>query len=107
MYSKQWTQFETQSLAYGLLRKALYPKYLVRGEDRIVKIYQPTVDTYNPILLLTLRVEASTSQETSLVKQEIVDGLPSLLIVGGQEAYKVVDHVKPLLQSCASDLASQ
>lgn len=61
MYSTVWTQFETQSLMFGLLRKALYPQYIIRGETGKIKFYKPTADKYNPIHLLTLNVHASTN----------------------------------------------
>lgn len=95
MYSKQWTQFETQSLAFGILRKALYPKYLVRGDFGEIKIYRPTANHFEPTHLLTVKVQASTSGESQ--KYEQIDA-KTCLVVGGNECYKIAEHVKPLLE---------
>ncbi len=98
MYSKSWTQFETQSLAFAVLRKTLYPEYLVRGDHGQIKIYKPTVNTSAPILKLIVKVEASAAQENC--KAELLaaqDNIPVLLIVGGTTAYGAADLVKPYL----------
>lgn len=98
MYSKLWTQFETQSLAFAVLRKQLYPEYLVRGDYGNIRIYKPTVDTNNPILKLIVKVEASPNASDS--RSELLpaqDNIPVLLLVGGTMAYSVVDLVKPYL----------
>jgi hypothetical protein len=94
MYSKLWTQFETQSLAFGLLRKALYPNYLVRGDAEAIYIYQPTADTNNPTLLLTIYVVASTSKDSSGFYQ-MSDSVYRM--IGGDMAYKAVELVKGVL----------
>ena len=94
MYKKQWTQFETQSLAFGLLRKALYPKYLVRGDTGVITIYRPTLDKQNPELCLTIRVKASESIiESGFFKVDENE----YHMVGGDQAYKAADLVLPLL----------
>lgn len=95
MYSKQWSQFETQSLAFGILRKSLYPKYLVRGDHGEIKIYRPTANQYDPTHLLTIKVHASTTGENH--KFEKLDD-KTCLVVGGNECYKILDHVKEYLK---------
>jgi hypothetical protein len=93
-YSKLWTQFETQSLAFGILRKALYPTYLVRGYVGKIVVYRPTADQLHPEKLLTIHVQASDSVD----KQGFsVSGEQECTLVGGNTAYKIVEHVKPLL----------
>lgn len=94
MYTTQWTQFETQSLAFSILRKQLYPDYLVRGDFGEIRIYQPTVDKTKPIHLLTLKVQPSMNPENQGF-QKLSE--KEYLLIGGNEAYKVVDHIKPLL----------
>lgn len=94
MYSKQWTQFETQSLAYGLLRKALYPQYLVRGDQGIIRIYRPTDDHKNPQHIRTIHVLASPSKGAETFSLQ-TDG--TIKLVGGTYASNVVELIKPYL----------
>lgn len=95
-YKKTWTQFETQSLAFGLLRKGLFPEYLVRGDLGTITIYKPTADVKNPEKLLTLHVLATDSNKQSgfYPNQE---STKAYVLAGGDMAWKVVDLVKPLL----------
>lgn len=95
-YTKTWTQFETQSLAFGLLRKALFPNYLVRGDLGLIKIYRPTADTTNPELLLTIHVVAtdSAAQSGFYPSPNLLD---NYVLAGGDMAWKVAELVKPLL----------
>jgi hypothetical protein len=99
-YSKIWTQFETQALAFAILRKQLYPTYLVRGDQTGIRVYKPTLDTMNPVLELIVLVEASTSAEesSSQVLPPEDEGVPILKVRGGSTAYNVVALVKPLLK---------
>ena len=97
-YSKLWTQFETQSLAFGLLRKALYPSYLVRGEYGQIKIYRPTADRNAPVELIVLNVHASTSKEEDRFEKTSDN---TYLVVGGKSAMNIVMHVVPELKARA------
>lgn len=92
-YSKTWTQFETQSLAFGLLRKALFPKYLVRGDLGVIRVYRPTADLKAPDKILDLYVLATDSAQQSGFYQK--DN--HYVLAGGDMAWKVVELVKPLL----------
>lgn len=94
MYKKQWTDFETQSLAFGTLRKSLYPNYLVRGETGVIRIYRPTVDTSKPELILTITVKSSDSAAQSGFFETDRD---CFHLVGGDTAYKIMEHITPLL----------
>lgn len=96
MYKKTWTQFETQSLAFGLLRKALYPKYLVRGDLGTITVYQPTADTTKPERLLTIYVMASDSANQSGFNPG--NKPKEYVLVGGDMAWKVADLITPLLK---------
>lgn len=98
-YSTLWTQFETQSLAFGLLRKALYPTYLVRGEYGKILIYRPTLDKNDPLLVLTINVHASTKKEDDRFYQI---GEWEYNLVGGQSAYNAVMEVVPVLKARAA-----
>lgn len=94
MYSTVWTQFETQSLMFGILRKELYPTYIVRGETGKIKIYKPTADKYNPIHLLTLNIHASTSAaEVGVTKT----GENEFTVVGGANAHNTKEWLLPEL----------
>lgn len=97
-YSTLWTQFETQSLAFGLLRKAIYPKYLVRGDFGKIEIYRATIDKNDPIHVLTINVHASTKKEEDGFFQV---GSNEFNLVGGQSAYSVVMKVVPELTARA------
>jgi hypothetical protein len=98
MYSKQWTDFETQSLAFGFLRKALFPKYLVRGYSDEIRIYTPTADSTNPDLKLILKVKASPSKDDSLFKLiDPEEGVMTFLLVGGDKAFAVTELLKPYI----------
>jgi hypothetical protein len=95
-YTKTWSQFETQSLAFGMLRKALFPKYLVRGDWGIIRVYRPTADHNHPDLLLTIHVRATdtAAQSGFYPSPDLVD---NYVLAGGDMAWKIVSLVKPLL----------
>lgn len=97
-YSSLWTQFETQSLAFGLLRKALYPQYLVRGDFGKIEIYKALLDKNNPLHVLTINVHASTKKEDDTFTQ-LDDNL--FLLVGGNSAQNVVMKIVPELTARA------
>lgn len=97
-YSTLWTQFETQSLAFGMLRKALYPTYLVRGEHGKILVYRPTLDKNDPIHVLTINVHASTKKEDEGFYQT---GEWEYNLVGGTKAYNIVMLVVPVLKARA------
>lgn len=94
-YSKTWSQFETQSLAFNKLRMELYPEYLVRGYTGQIKIYRPTVDQNNPTLLMTINVQQSFNKNEdhwTLLEKD------TYLLVGGGTAHNILNLVKPLLK---------
>ena len=94
MYSRQWTQFETQSLAYGLLRKALYPNYLVRGDQGKINIYKPTDDHNNPTFLRSIEIQASMKKGDESFSVH-PDGV--IKLVGGTYASNIVELIKPYI----------
>lgn len=106
MYKKQWSEFEIQSLAYGILRKNLYPDYLVRGEYKFpqcrvdIAIFKPTEDRTNPQLLCVLEVKKSSQAHDDtkqLTKYRELLEVPVVLIRGGDDAYNVLKLVKDYL----------
>ena len=110
MYKQDWTEFEVHSLAYGILRKNLFPGYLVRGEHRfsgggIVPDCVPDISVWkafpdkDPALRFVIEVKKSpnghgTAQE---LKYEEALGVPCVYIRGKDEAYKVMSKVSHLL----------
>lgn len=97
-YSSLWTQFETQSLAFGMLRKALYPQYLVRGDYGKIEIYRATLDRNAPVHVLTIHVHASTKKEDDRFYKV---GDKEFNLVGGESARNIVMKVVPELTARA------
>lgn len=95
-YKKTWTQFETQSLAFGLLRKALYPKYLVRGDLGVITLYRPTANIAAPEKLLTIYVLATDSENQSGFYPHKSEP-NAYVLAGGNMAWNVVDLVNKVL----------
>ena len=103
-YSKQWTHFEVQSLAFGILRKHLFPTYLVRGNYKFPTVRADIAIFKNhpsqePELKLVIKVEPTN---VSLDCSEGVSwsrelGVPHVYIRSGTEAYKCLDFIRPLL----------
>lgn len=104
-YKKQWSEFEVQALAYGILRKNLYPAYLVRGEYKFDKcrvdiaIFKATEDKDNPILKAVVEIKKSSLGHATRQGERYTDqlGVPCIYVRGGQEAYKVLEMVAPHL----------
>lgn len=104
MYKQQWTEFEVQSLAYGILRKHLYPQYLVRGEYKFDKcrtdiaIWKANKDA-DPELKLVLEVKKSTTGTSTSqgLRYEELLGVPVIYIRGVDDAYKVLSLVQEYL----------
>ncbi len=104
-YKKQWSEFEVQALAYGILRKNLYPKYLVRGEykfDRCrcdIAIFEATADKDNPVLKCVVEIKKNPYGQATAqgVRYEEELGVPCVYVRGGQEAYQVLAAVTPHL----------
>lgn len=104
MYKKQWSEFEVQALAYSILRKNLYPDYLVRGEYKFEKcrfdiaIFKAHKEK-EPELKLVLEVKRSPIGYTTAQGSRYSEatGVPCLYIRGGEEAYKVMETVQEYL----------
>lgn len=100
-YKKQWTEFEVQTLAFGILRKNLYPKYLVRGEYKFpgcradIAIFEAHKDK-EPTLKLIVEIKKNPLGTTigQKIRYEALLGVPCIYIRGGEEAYKVLEKVK-------------
>lgn len=104
MYKKQWSEFEVQALAYGILRKQLYPNYLVRGEYKFDKcrvdiaIFKAN-SSDEPELKCVVEVKKNpngyTTSQGNRYTAEL--GVPCVYIRGGEDAYKVMEKVEPYL----------
>jgi hypothetical protein len=96
-YKQQWTEFEVQSLAFGILRKNLYPNYLVRGEYKFPKcrcdiaIFKAHKDR-EPELKLIIEVKKSPdgTAEGQKMRYEELLKVPCIYVRGGSDAYNVM-----------------
>lgn len=114
MYNKQWTEFEVQSIAYGILRKNLYPEYLVRGEYIFpateaqrglradIAIFKAGVE---PELVCIVEVKKSETTHSTRQGERYTKrtGVPTVYVRGGSQAFKVMDLVKPVLDGTDRD----
>ena len=104
MYKKQWSEFEVQSLAYGILRKQLYPSYFVRGEYKFDKcrvdiaIFKPQEEG-DPILKCVVEVKKSAIGGSTRQgeRYENLLGVPCVYVRGGEDAYKILSLVEQYL----------
>ena len=103
-YKQRWSEFEVQSLAYGILRKHLYPQFLVRGEYKFdgcrtdIAIFQASPEQ-QPTLKLIIEVKKSKDGTTIAQgeRYERLLGVPCIYIRGVDDAYGVLEKVKPYL----------
>lgn len=103
-YKAKWTEFEVQSLAFGILRKNLYPEYLVRGEYKFpgcrvdIAIFKAHKDR-EPELKLIVEIKKSTEGYSTKQAERYthLTGVPCIYVRGGDDAYKVVELVQPYL----------
>jgi hypothetical protein len=104
MYKARWSEFEVQALAFGILRKNLYPEYLVRGEYKFDKcradiaIFKANKGT-EPTLKCLVEIKKSPdgTSTTQGIRYEEELKVPCIYIRGGEEAYKVLEKVTPYL----------
>jgi hypothetical protein len=107
LYKAQWTEFEVQTLAYGILRKHLYPTYLVRGEYQFpqcridIAVFKPAPSKdQEPTLLFVIEVKKTTNgydYRNQQQRYQALLGVPCVYIKGGHEAYNVLELVSPYL----------
>lgn len=103
-YKKQWSEFEVQALAFSILRKNLYPEYLVRGEYKFPKsradiaIFKAHKDQ-EPELKLIVEVKKSPNGTATAQGERYtsITGVPCVYVRGGEEAYKVLELVHDYL----------
>jgi hypothetical protein len=103
-YKAQWTEFEVQSLAYGILRKHLYPGYLVRGEYKFpscrtdIAVFKAHKDK-EPELKFVIEIKKSSTGEATKQGERYEDllGVPCIYVRGADEAYKVLSKVSEYL----------
>lgn len=103
-YKATWSEFEVQALAFGILRKNLYPEYLVRGEYKFptarvdIAIFKAHKDQ-EPELKLVIEIKKSPhgTKTTQGERYEHITGVPCVYIRGGDEAYKVLEKIKDYL----------
>ena len=109
-YKGQWSEFEVQALAYSILRKHLYPTYLVRGEYQFpqcridIAIFKPSKSDESgnkgPVLVCVVEVKKTADgYDYSNQKQryEKLLGVPCIYVKGGKEAYDILALVSSYL----------
>ena len=109
MYKSTSSEFEIQALAYGILRKNLYPEYLTRGEYKFkhedgtgsridIAIFKVTPGQ-EPKLALVVEVKKTANGKSSRQGERYSKklGVPYIYIRGEQDAYNALSLVKPLL----------
>lgn len=104
-YRTTWSEFEVQSLAFAILRKNLYPDYLVRGEYKFdhcrvdIAIWKPTEDKReaNLVCVVEIKKTANGTNTTQSEKYQKLLGVPCIYIRGGSDAYNAVELIKPYL----------
>lgn len=104
MYKKQWTEFEVQALAYSILRKNLYPNFLIRGEYKFDKcrcdiaIFKAFKEK-DPELVLVVEVKKSPNgySESQGTRYSELLGVPCVYVRGGEDAYNILNLVTPHL----------
>lgn len=120
-YSNSWSEFEVQSLAYSILRKQLYPDFVVRGEfsfprnpndpvyplsskgSRIdICIFSPWKDKEppKPVLLIEVKKGDHSQSTTQGERYSQLIGVPCIYVRGQKDAYNVLDLVRPYLYPC-------
>ena len=122
LYSHSWTEFEVQALAYGILRKALYPEFIVRGEFFFprgkksildptrhkvqsgykidIVIFRPGIDKIPPLPILLIEVKKGI-KSISITQGERYQkelGIPCIYIRGKEDAFNVLQLVQEYLQ---------
>lgn len=103
-YKSTPSEFEVQSLAFGILRKNLYPEYLIRGEYKFPKmradiaIFKAHPDK-EPELKLIVEVKKNPNSRTvsQSLRYEEITSCPCIYIRGYDDAYKVLSLVTPHL----------
>jgi hypothetical protein len=94
-HDNNWTEFETHSAIFGILRKELKGKYLVRGEYCFLtkdgKQYRPDISIFQVIQKgkpATLRLIIEVKKEGSQINPEVQLkkyselGVPIILVTG-------------------------
>ena len=111
-YKALWTEFEVQSLAYAILRKHLYPTYLVRGEYQFpqcridIAIFKPSSSKdQDPTLVCVVEVKKTVDgydYSNQQQRYEALLGVPCIYVRGGKAAYDVLALVSPHLNNSPS-----
>ncbi len=98
-YSKVYTQFETQAMAYGRIKAALKGMpWFIRGYDGFMVVYKMTEDSYNPLPVLKIFVKSSSSAaEVGFFQKSEQEWL----LIGMDVAWQASNHVIPKLTARA------
>lgn len=89
IYNKEWTKEEVMSMAYGILRKQLYPAFLVRWNVGFpdISIWKAEVGT-DPVLKVVVVYQKHTAT--------LPPNTPFVVVDSKEDAYKIVSKVLSL-----------
>lgn len=108
-HDTNWTEFETHSLIFGLLRKNLKGRYMVRGEYVFLTAdgnqYRPDISIFQlkekgkpAELVLIIEVKREGSKQDTFVQKSKYEslGVP-VLMVTGKEGSNIMELVSTYL----------
>lgn len=125
-FDYSWTEFEVQALAYGILRKALFPEFMVRGEycfkrdknneilplssgacfiDIAIFRQEKERTIPKPVLLIEVKKGTKSVCEKQGKRYSTLIGVPCVYVRGQQEAYNVMTKVYPYIEEAYPELA--
>ena len=117
-YNHGYSEFEVQAIAYGILRKNLYPKFITRGEYFFprdmddprfplsatgckidIAIFLPGIDKTppKPVLLIEVKKGEKSISSTQGDRYAALLGVPCVYIRGKDDAYRALEIVQPYL----------
>ena len=100
-YTQSWTQFEIHSLAFSVLRKHLYPAFLIRGDFKLdgcrtdIAVFKSNKGK-PPTLKVIVEVKQQDDASPTKAIQEYAkqNEVAYILIAGLKQAYKALDLVQ-------------
>lgn len=108
-HDTNWTEFETHSQIFGVVRKNLKGKYIVRGEYVFLtkdgKQYRPDIAIFQikekgkpADLILTIEVKREGNKTDSFIQKSKYEllGVPCVVITG-REGPNVMELISPYL----------
>lgn len=100
-YTQSWTQFEIHSLAFSILRKHLYPSFLIRGDFKLegcradIAVFKANKGK-PPTLKAILEIKQSDDAEPTKAIEDFAkkEQVAYILVAGLKQAYKSLDMLQ-------------